>query len=1018
MPNRYHLSLALGASLLLAVPLAAQAPTGTVRGRITDAANQQPIARATVSASGRSTVTQADGRYVLVLPTGAQTLAARIIGYAPTTRSLNIAEGQTLDVDLELNAQAVSLAEIVVVGYGEQTAGNQTGARTSLTVADFNPGRIVSPIELIQNKAAGVQVVENNEPGGGTSVRIRGATSVNASSEPLYVIDGVPVGTGAGGGLSAGRDPLNFLNPGDIENITVLRDASAAAIYGANAANGVILITTRSGETGPQFSYSGSMSASSVTRLPEMLNASQYRAAIQQYYPASVSFLSSANTNWFDLVTRSAVGQEHNLSMAGAGGTMNYRMSLGWLNQEGVVRGTNTQRLSLGLNYGTRLFSDRLDVRANLRGSRSFDRFTPGGVLSNAAQMGPTEPVLDAATQTGYYDWSGNLLTSADNPVAILALASDRGVTLRSVGNLQAEYRVPFLEGLRANVNLGFDVARADRKSFYPSVLHSESKTGEDGSDYRSNQSQTNSLLETYLNYTVPRNIGPGILDLMGGYSYNTSSAEYPWFRATGLATDLLGGNAVVTARQTQNFQDVQESRLISFFGRVNYNVGDKYLAGVTVRRDGSSRFGPEHQWGTFPSVSVGWRLSQEPFLRDITAISDLKLRASWARTGNQAFANYQQYSRYLVSDAQTQYQFGTEYVSTIRPSAYDPGIRWEQTTSTNVGVDYGFRGQRFSGSVDWYKKDTEDLIFEVPVPAGTNLSNFVTTNIGSMRNSGFELSLNARLIEPRAGRGFHWNADLTASRNTNELVSINPVFGDSVQLQRVLTGLVAGGVGTFIQVLQPGEPINSFYVYEHIRTSGRPIYEDRTGLANNAAGRQVFTGTPDGTINEQDLYVDINGDSVINQEDRRPFHDPAPKWILGFSSYMGYGNFDFGFTLRRYMGNYVYNNVASNLGSYAELSRGRPYNLHSSVLETDFESPQYLSDYYVEDASFTRMDNITLGYAFNYHGQPARAFVAMQNAFTLTDYSGVDPTAGLNGLDNNIYPRSRTITAGLSFRF
>ncbi len=519
----------------------------------------------------------------------------------------------------------------------------------------------------------------------------------------------------------------------------------------------------------------------------------------------------------------------------------------------------------------------------------------------------------------------------------------------------------------------------------------------------------TNAGAESYLNFRKPLGSIPGTIDVTGGYSYGWSHGEYPWFRATGLSTNVLGGNGVTSAKLVTNFQDIQESKLASFFGRVNYNYNDRYLISASIRRDGSSRFGTGNQWGTFPAVSLGWRLSEESFLKG--KVQDLKLRASWAKTGNQAFGNYLQYSTYLLGDAQTQIQFGNGFVPTIRPSAVDPNIKWEATDAFDIGLDFSIIGNALTGTVDWYTKKTKDLIFTVPVAAGTNLSNFVTTNIGSMRNRGVELSLSAR-VKDGGRRGFSWTADFTAARNSNRLVAINPAAGG---VARILTGNVAGGVGTFIQVLQPGVPVNSFYVFEHKRgADGKPLYADNTGL--DSEGK--FNNTPDGTINEQDLYVDQNGDQKINQDDRRPFHDPAPKWMLGHSSYIGYRNFDLSFTLRSYLGNYVYNNVASNLGTYAEVTRGAPYNLHSSVLETGFVNPQYLSDYYVEDASFLRMDNITVAYRFAYRNQPVRVFATVQNAFTLTGYSGVDPTAGLVGLDNNIYPRARTVTAGLSLVF
>ncbi len=997
--------LQFGVGMLLAglwiMPLHAQEPTGTIRGRVTDDATLRPLQGGIVTFGSRSSVTRADGRYeIRGVPAGADSLRVRMIGYASMTRFVTVAAGQTLDLDIALVAQAVNLSELVVIGYGQQQAGNITGAVTSVSSDEFNPGRVISPTELIQNKVAGVQVVENNEPGGGTTIRIRGATSVNASSDPLFVIDGVPVGTGAGGGISGGRDPLNFLNANDIASITVLRDASAAAIYGANAANGVVLITTKAGTRGqgPRFEYSGSVSASTITRRPSVLNADQFRAAVTQFAPQNVGQLQNANTDWIGEVDRSAFGQEQNLAVSGGSESMDYRISGSYLNQDGILQGTTTKRVTLGINYNQRMADDRLNLRVNVRGSRADDQFTPGGVLSNATQMGPTQPVFDSTTVTGYYDNPGGL-TSPDNPVAILDLARDQSTTFRSIGNITTEYSLPWIEGLRANLNVGYDVTKAEREVFNPSVLHRQTVTDR-GTLSRTNPTQVNTVLEGYLNYATPRNLGPGLLDLTGGYSYAKSDAEFPGFLARGLSTDALGTDGIPSAQIFQNFLNVQESKLISFFGRATYNIDDRYLAAVSLRRDGSSRFGAGNEWGTFPSVALAWRLSEESFLRGVGFLSDLKLRGSWARTGNQAFGNYQQYSTYLPGDAQSQYQFGDSSFSTIRPSAVDPNIKWEATRSYDIGLDFGFANQRLRGAIDYYDKRTEDLIFTVPVAAGTNLSNFITTNIGSMRNRGVELSLTAEVLRGGA-RGLSWTADLTVAHNSNEILEINPFAGGVAQ---ILVGGIAGGVGTTIQVLTPGQPLNSFFVFEHKRnTDGTPLYADVNG---------------DGTINEQDLYVDRNGDGVINVSDRRAFRDPAPKLQLGHTSYLGYRNFDLGFTLRAYLGNFVYNNVASNLGTYSEVGRGSPFNLHTSVLETNFETPQYLSDYYVENAAFLRMDNITLGYSFNLAGQSARVFGTLQNAFTITGYSGVDPTAGLNGIDNNIYPRSRTFTSGMSLRF
>src|SRR5690349_11196721 len=968
--------------------LAAQQPTGTVRGRVTDNSTQQPIVGAMVTVGSRSAVTSTDGRYTLTaVPGGSDLLQVRLIGYAPVSQPVMVAGGDTVVVDFALNPSAVGLSAIVVTGYGVQRAGDITGAVTSVRDSQFNTGRIITPQQLIQSKVAGVEVVDNNEPGGGMALRIRGTTSVNAASDPLYVVDGLPLGTG---GIGAGRDPLNFLNPSDIESITVLKGGEAASIYGANAASGVVIIKTKSGQQGPpRFEYSGSMSSSSVTRIPDMLNAAQYRAAVAQYAPANLSQLGNANTDWFAVVDRTGFGQQHDVVVSGAGQTNTYRLSVGYLKQDGIIKGSSTERASLGFNYDQRLFDDRMSVRTSLKGSRTLDQFLPGNVLGNAAQMGPTQPVYDDTTATRFYNW-GVALQSADNPAQILALAQSHGTTYRSIGNMVADYRLPFLEALRATVNVGYDVTKVDQQSFNSPLQHDQLRNGTGGTFYSANPSLANTVLETYLNYSAPLGVVPGNVDVVGGYAYSQSSGRYPSLTLRGLSTDLLTTNGVPTATNVQPFTDVEESKLVSFFGRLNYNLKDRWLAAVSVRRDGSSRFGPSNAWGNFPSVALAWRISQEPFLSGLSALSELKLRASWGKTGNQNFANYQQYSTYVVGDASSAVQFGNQFVSTIRPSAVDPNIRWEATASYDVGLDFGFANQRFTGAVDWYDKKTTDLIFTVPIAAGTNFSNVLTTNIGSMKNSGFEMSLNAQLLKP-SRTGLTWTADITASHNTNKLLSINP-FGGSTQ--QILVGPI-GGVGQTIQVLEPGQPVYSFLVYRQRYQNGRPV---------------------------EGSYLDENGDTIpqasLNVGDRRVYHDPAPKWILTHSSYLTYGKLDLSFTLRAWLGNYVYNNVASGNGYYQQLTRSSPYNLSTSVLKTGFVTNQQLSDIYVENGSFLRLDNMKLGYSFKYHDQAIYAYAAVQNVLTLTGYSGVDPTAGLNGIDNNIYPRARTFTSGLTVRF
>ncbi len=1016
---------ALLACLLWAAQLGAQGPTGTIAGRVVAGAAQQPLSGAvvTVSGSGARAVTGADGRYSIAgVAPGSHQVTASLLGHAPETRTVAVLAGQQAVADFQLQQSALALEGLTVaIGYGEQEARDVTGAVATITPEEFNTGRVVSAEQLIQGKVAGVQVIDTGEPGGGINLRVRGGTSVTSSNEPLYVVDGVPLPVG--GGLSAGRNPLNFLSPQDIESVTVLKDASSTAIYGSRGANGVVIITTRSGaRQGPSVTYSGSVSTSTVTRRPEMLSAEQFRAVVQERVPSALPGIGNASTDWYGALLRDAVGQEHNASVSGAGENMNYRLSLGYLDQDGVVLGSGTERISAALNYNHVLLNDRLSVRANMRGARTDDRFTPGGVLGDALRFAPTQPIV-ANTPTGFFEWTGSSL-SPNNPVAALELAQEDGRTYRGIGGIEAQYQLPFLSGLSATSRLGFDVASSERRTFNPTIQQSQVESSQPGYFSRSTPTETNGVLDAYLNYTTRLDRWASDVDATAGYSYESFTGESPFIEARGLATDLLGPDGIPTAENVSpRIDNVRESRLASFFGRVNYSLLDRYLLTLSVRRDGSSRFGPDNQWGTFPSAALGWRVSQEPFMQGIGWLSELKLRASWGVNGNQSFGDYLWISSYRTGDAQSQVQFGDEFVGTIRPSAVDPNIRWEETTSYNLGLDYGLLDGRFSGSLEYYLKDTDDLIFRVPVAAGTNLSNFVTTNIGSVRNRGFELSLNAAVLDGGRG-GFRWDANFNASTNHNELLRINTAGGS----EQILVGGISGGVGSTIQVHQPGYAVNSFLVYRHIRDSGgRPIYADVNGV-DPVTGK--LTGRPDGTINENDLYRDINEDGLINQADRAPYENPAPDWILGHTSNFGYGNVDLSFTLRAYLGNYVYNNVASNRGNFRELTAtGAPENLHPSALTYGFATPQYFSDVYVEDASFLRMDNLTLGYTLpEFRGmQNLRVYGTVQNVFTSTGYSGVDPSAVVAasgttpaafGIDNNIYPRSRTFTAGVSVGF
>ena len=991
--------------VLLCVPGLSAQEAGTITGRVVEGSTLAPISGATVSVAETGALTNASGRFVITgIPAGTYTLRVQQIGYADATEEVTVGAGETVNVTIEMTTEAVGLGEIVVTsGYGEQQEAELTGVIQAIEPDQFNPGRVISPEQLIQGKVAGVNIIDSGEPGGGVNIRIRGGTSITSSNEPLFVIDGVPLAVG--GGISAGRNPLNFLNPDDIARVTVLKDASATAIYGSRGANGVILIETKGGRAsiggvGSQLSYRGTMSGSTVTREPDMLSTQQFRDAVAQYVPTAESLLGSADTDWRGAIQRTALGQEHALAIAGATSDFDYRLSVGYLDQQGVVNGTDTERATLGLSYGQGFFNDNLRISANIRGARTYDEFTPGGAIGSATQFAPTQPIYDEdSPYGGFFEWT-TFTEAVNNPVAMIEMTTDRGTTLRSVGDLEGQFQVPYVDGLTGNIRFGYDVTKTERETFRPSDLWGEAERGNPGFVSRSNNTSTNVLFDAFFNYDRTfEELGTN-MEVTGGYSYEDNHNEFPYFEAQGLSFDYLGTNGIPAAAETFQSIFVDESRLISFFGRTHFTIDDTYMLTLSVRHDGSSKFGPDQQWGTFPSAAVAWRLTNEPFLQDSELFSDLKLRLSWGQNGNQAFGNYQQYPTYDIGTETAQYQFGDEFVTTIRPGAADRGIKWEQTTSYNVGMDYGLMDNRFTGSIEYYYKETDDLIFRVPVAAGTFTSNFITTNIGSLTNSGVELTLDAVLMDGEDD-GLYWNANFNAATNTNEITQINPYGGGDV----ILTGGISGAVGNFIQVLQTGHPVNTFYVYEHKMVDGQPLWADE----NN-----------DGIIDGNDIYVDQNNDGIVNQDDRRPYKSPAPKWILGHTSTMQYGSVDASFTVRAHLGNYVYNNVASNYGHYRALEYvGVPNNLHSSVLDTGFEREQYFSDYYVQDASFLRLDNLTVGYTFQSFGaQQVRVFGTAQNLFTLTGYDGVDPLAGVNGIDNNLYPRSRTLTVGASVQF
>jgi TonB-linked SusC/RagA family outer membrane protein len=1013
MKRILRFTVAIFALFLIASQAYAQ---GSIQGVATDE-NGEPLIGATILLVGTSkgTATDYDGNYVLEgVPAGEQDIRASYTGYNDLVKKVTVVDGQRVTLDFTLGEDVEVLDEVVVIGYGTVKKEDATGSVYAVTDKSFNRGAIVSPDNLISGKVAGVQVLSNSgEPGGASTIRIRGGTSVNANNEPLYVIDGVPIDN-AGvnpGGFQAGRNPLNFINPEDIETFTVLKDASATAIYGSRGANGVILITTKRGKAGdrPTVSYNTWVSVAQAADTYEVLNAEQFRNLIASAQPRNLELLQDADTDWQDEIYQTAVGQNHSIGISGGGEAFGYRATVGYLNQDGIVRTSNTERTNFSLNYNHNLLNNTLKINFNLKGAFTEDRFSPNGVLGGAVSYNPTLPVLDPGSEfgAGYYDYPVNVLNAGNNPVSELEQTQDFNTGFRGLGNVEINYDFPFLQGLSAKVNLAFDVNKGDRRRFLPTTLRSQSPslTALPGEVRAESYTRQSSLLESYLTYAKPINSLNSNLTFMAGYSYQNFENAFPRYRANGLPNDFFGNDNPAGAEQVLIANTVIENRLISAFGRLNFDVANKYLFTATVRRDGSSKFGPESRWGTFPSAAFGWKISEEPFLAGAQNLSNLKLRLGWGITGMQDIPDYRYLARYTFGDALTQYPLGNAgYTVTIRPSSFDPSLQWEETETYNAGIDFEFLDGRFGGSIDAYRKITTQLLFEINVPAGTNLSNRVLTNIGSLENQGIELALNGFVVNTPK---FQWNLAFNVAYNENE---ITKSIDDSEDFIGLLTGGIGGGVGNTIQVLRVGESVNSFLVYEHIMDEdGNPV--------------------TDASNNDLDMYVDQNGDGVINESDRVVYNNALPEFIYGLTSSMNFGDFDLNFTLRANTGNYVYNNILSGRSALQNVTNtsAPPSNLLVRGLATGFNTPQFLSNIYVEDASFLRLDNITLGYNVSVNQRlNLRLYATGQNLFVLTDYTGLDPEVGNRasagipelGIDNDFYPRARTFIFGANLEF
>ena len=1008
MLKKFITSTAMLVLLLIWGISTAMAQSGTVRGTIADASDSSPLPGATVLVKGTTTgtVTNMDGKYSIQV-NGNAVLVFSYVGY----QSQEISVTPNTTVNVQLKPSAANLNELVVIGYGTVKKKDATGSVTAIGSKSFNKGAITSPTDLLSGKVAGVQITTNGgAPGSGSTIRIRGGSSLSANNDPLIVVDGVPL---SNSGIAGMRNPLNSINPEDIATFTVLKDASATAIYGSRASNGVIIITTKKGRVGQplRVTYSGKFSAYTSPRRVSVFDAADFTSLIQQRYSGQddvLKMLGHSNTNWQDQIFQNSFGMDHYVSLTGATKVLPYRVSVGYSNTDGILKTDNLQRTTLAASLTPSFLKDHLKVAFNIKGTFVQNQFADQGAIGAAIQMDPTQPIYSDSVYTipvthngvpsfyktnygGYYtrtqpDGSPVPLATA-NPVALLNLTDNHSNVSGLMGNLKLDYKFNGAPDLSAHLNLAYDHSKSTGAKIIPDyAAWTFDKLNFGGVNNYYTQQKKNDLLDFYLNYNKDVKSIHSNFNAMVGYSW-----QHFWRKDYS-----LNGNYYHTT-PVDTIDNPTEYYLVSFFGRFNYSFKDRYLLTFTLRDDGTSRFSPDNRWGLFPSLAFAWRINEEPWLKNSKVLSQLKLRLGYGVTGQQDInqGNYPYLSKYTLSQNTAAYQMGNQYYLTLRPEGYNQDLKWEETTTYNAGIDYGFLDGRIYGSLDVYYRKTKDLLNFIPVPAGSNLTNYLLTNIGDLENKGIEFSVYGVIISKKDWR---WSLGFNASSNTNKITKLTAA--SSPDYLGVEQGGISGGVGNTVQIHSVGYPSYSFFVYQQVYDkSGKPI---------------------------EGLYVDRNGDGQINNNDRYHYEDPAPKFYFGISSDLHYKNWDFSFAGRANFGNYVYNNVSSMNGVYNRLYRPEgPYlsNITTDVTEAGFVTPQYLSDYYIQNASFFRMDNMTLSYLFKNMNKNDKSPVnlglsfTVNNAFVITKYTGLDPEVG-NGIDNNIYPRPTTYVLGINLQF
>ena len=968
-----------------------------IKGKVTDEEGK-PIAGVSVTVKekpGSGTTTNSNGEFSL----SAATWDILVFTHISFETKEQAVVGSTI-LAVTMTSKSNILADVIVnSGYGITKLKDATGSVNVIGVKDFQKGQLTTPEQLIAGKVPGVSVISNSgQPGSGSTIRIRAGSSLRASNDPLIVIDGVPLDNNK---IEGAGNPLSFINPNDIESFTILKDASAAAIYGTRGSNGVILITTKKGSAGKlKVNFTTTNSISAITKKVDVLTGDQMRAIVNEKGNTSqIAMLGTANTDWQDEIYQAALATDNTISVTGGIRKLPYRFSAGYTNQNGILRTDNLQRISTSLMLSPSFFDNHLKLSLSFKGTMQRTRFANTAAIGGAVCFDPTQPVYATKNTErfgGYWEWldpstsTGLVNLVPRNPVGLLEQYFSKSTPARGIGNIQLEYKFHFLPELRANVNLGYDLSEGDGTIYVSDSAASDYIAGGiGGQNNKYKGTKKNTVFDFYLNYTNDFKKIKSHFDLTAGYSYNdflTTNYYYAKYNAQ--------GNKYPNSDPAFPYNK-PENRLVSFFGRLNYTFNDRYLLTATLRRDGSSRFSSDNRWGMFPSFALAWKLSEESFIQSAKSISMLKLRLGYGITGQQDGINdYDYLSFYGLSSSNATYQFGNSYYQMYRPGGYNPNLKWEQTATTNIGLDYGFLNNRISGSIDFYYKETSDLLNLIPQPAGTNFSAFFIANVGSMYNKGVEFSLNA---QPVSNRNFTWDAGFNITYNKNRITNLT-VVPDDATYKGIQTGNISGGVGGgFAQINAVGYSTSTFNLYKQVYdANGNPL---------------------------ENVFVDVNEDGIINEEDLSKSKSAVPDWFMGFSTNLNYKRWSAGFVLRSSIGNYVYNNVYSSGGSLIRILGGYVLcNASTNYLETGFNgsSSDLLSDYYIQNASFLRMDNLTLGYdagkLFN-NSASLRITGGIQNVFVITKYKGIDPEIS-NGIDNDFYPRPRTYSLGLSLDF